>query len=910
MDIPRFIDVMLRNGTITSISVTVPWMPPKCQHCKVYGHSEKTCPHKALVVETKVWLPKRKNDGKTSNNSEVEVKKKVGDEISPKRVRRGVVSTRELKLAVTSGSTNRFEVLDKVDEVKANAETNQNDTARPELHETMLEEVVVNSPRRTRAASAGVAELMKQLKNKKRGLNAPLKQKEFIVRIRTLQVDISCLLETRVKQNNMKQVLSNHFATWSVFHNYSTAYNGRIWFLWKSELNVELVADKDQSITCGVQYGTQNVYVTTIYGCDSEKDRRRLWTHLLTLHNRIADGVWILAGDFNIVAHPSESSDFNGSQVASLSVREFQNCMKKLGKREELAAAQIAALTQPARGDARRETKLISELHELLKAEKSLLRKKSRIQWSKEEDMNTGSFHRMVAAKQKKSTIKVLYDGEGNRLDTFSQISEEVVEFFKQLLGTVDDITREEINKAIFSQHSGKAVGPAGYNAHFIKFAWSIVGEDVARTIANFFQNGELLLAFNYTIIALVLPTLVSKNRSAFIKGRSITDNVLLAQELVRGYSRTMLSSRCALKIDLKKAFDSLNWDLLIIVLEAMRFPWRFINWVKSCITMPLFSLSINGGLVGYFKGARGVRQEDPMLPSLFVVAMNVVLRLLDTAAAHRVFSYHPKCKKIQLTRLSFADDLLIFTKWNLKSIQKVLELFYSFSDLQLNFTKSELYCTGVSRDKIDEILVAARFKHGSLPVRYLGVPLVTRRLSVGDCTPLVQKITARIQCWATRHLAYAGRLQLIQSVIFSLHNYWCRHFILPKQILKKITQLCLRFFWKGQTSIIKGAQVIWQVICRPKSKGGLELKDIEVWHQVCVLRRLWSIFTQAGSLWIAWIQSYVLKGRSIWEIPISHSCSWGLKKMLKLRSIASKFLTHTENGLIWKVPNYSTASV
>ena len=86
-------------------------------------------------------------------------------------------------------------------------------------------------------------------------------------------------------------------------------------------------------------------------------------------------------------------------------------------------------------------------------------------------------------------------------------------------------------------------------------------------------------------------------------------------------------------------------------------------------------------------------------------------------------------------------------------------------------------------------------FKLGILPVRYLGVPLVTRRLSARDCEPLVEKITARITSWSAKLLSYAGRLQLIKSVLFSLQNYWWRNFILPKGVMIKVNKLCAGFF-------------------------------------------------------------------------------------------------------------------
>ena len=121
---------------------------------------------------------------------------------------------------------------------------------------------------------------------------------------------------------------------------------------------------------------------------------------------------------------------------------------------------------------------------------------------------------------------------------------------------------------------------------------------------------------------------------------------------------------------------------------------------------------------------------------------------MLDVATSHGVFSFHPKCKKVMLTHLCFADDLLIFTKGNLESIfgiQNIMKQFYLFSGLQLNNAKCELFSSGISRTSLGEIHELTGFKLGTLPVRYLGVPLVTRRLTDKDCALLVDKVTARI---------------------------------------------------------------------------------------------------------------------------------------------------------------------
>ena len=120
-------------------------------------------------------------------------------------------------------------------------------------------------------------------------------------------------------------------------------------------------------------------------------------------------------------------------------------------------------------------------------------------------------------------------------------------------------------------------------------------------------------------------------------------------------------------------------------ILYALKFPCRFVEWIKGCITNPMFSISINGGLVSYFKGARGIRQGDPLSFYSFVLAMNVLYRLLDATTKYSVFQFHPKCKRVPITHFYFADDLLIFAKGKLESvvgIQKVLNLFYTYSGL------------------------------------------------------------------------------------------------------------------------------------------------------------------------------------------------------------------------------------
>ena len=130
----------------------------------------------------------------------------------------------------------------------------------------------------------------------------------------------------------------------------------------------------------------------------------------------------------------------------------------------------------------------------------------------------------------------------------------------------------------------------------------------------------------------------------------------------------------------------------------------------------------------------------------------------------------------------------------------------------------------------------------------------------------MVDKITSRIHNWTSKYLSYARRLKLIQSMLFSIQNYWCRIFILPKGVIKKVNQICASFFWKGSDKSAYGARVSWNDICHPKAEGGLGLKDSMSWNIACVLQNIWAIMAKTGSLWIAWLEAYMLKGRSFWH--------------------------------------------
>nr|GEY32967.1 hypothetical protein [Tanacetum cinerariifolium] len=289
---------------------------------------------------------------------------------------------------------------------------------------------------------------------------------------------------------------------------------------------------------------------------------------------------------------------------------------------------------------------ILKEYQEAIQDEYSLLCQKAKVKWLKDEDRNTTYFYKTLKDRVHRGRIITIRNEKGVRFENH-EVPAQIVKHFKEFLGKssqvlnlscrnnifrtklsfeealemVRPISDPEIKNARFEIEDSKAHGPDGYTSRFYKTAWSIVGKNKIMTKK----------------LKRVLGKLVSENQSAFISGRQITDNILLAQELFRGYNRKQNVEKAAFKIDLQKAYDTINWD--------------------------------------------------------------------------------------------FLKDVLVM---------------FGFHD---------------------------RMAIGKLPVRYLGVPLITKQISINDCKPLVNKVKTKINDWKNKSLSYAGRLQLIASVLNSMQN-------------------------------------------------------------------------------------------------------------------------------------------
>lgn len=138
--------------------------------------------------------------------------------------------------------------------------------------------------------------------------------------------------------------------------------------------------------------------------------------------------------------------------------------------------------------------------------------------------------------------------------------------------------------------------------------------------------------------------------------------------------------------------------------------------------------------------------------------------------------------------------------------------------------------------------------------------------------------------------LSFAGRLQLLKTVIFGIVNFWISAFILPKRCIKDIESLSSRFLWSGSIDKKGIAKVALSTVCLPKNEGGLGLRSFLVWNQVLCLKFIWILLSNSQSLWADWHISVHLLNKCFWTIEPSNGVSWAWKRLLKLRPLALQF--------------------
>jgi hypothetical protein len=219
------------------------------------------------------------------------------------------------------------------------------------------------------------------------------------------------------------------------------------------------------------------------------------------------------------------------------------------------------------------------------------------------------------------------------------------------------------------------------------------------------------------------------------------------------------------------------------------------------------------------------------------------------------------------LSILQYADDTILFMEHDLekaRNLKLILAAFEQLSGLKINFHKSELFCFGEAQDAASSYAELFGCGQGQFPIRYLGIPIHYRRLTIAEWKAVEERLQKRLSSWKGKLLSLGGRLVLINSVLSNMVLYMISFFLLPKGFLQKLDYYRSRFFWQGDSEKKKYRLVKWSVVCKPKDQGGLGIHDLQVKNSALLGKWLFKLLTEDG------VWQTILKRKYIGSKPLS----------------------------------------
>ncbi|XP_038984386.1 uncharacterized protein LOC120111407 [Phoenix dactylifera] len=439
-----------------------------------------------------------------------------------------------------------------------------------------------------------------------------------------------------------------------------------------------------------------------------------------------------------------------------------------------------------------------------------------------------------------------------------SRVSEE------ETTALISPVSDREISEAVRSLAGDKAPGPDGFPPLFFQRYWMIVGRDVTAAIQQFFRTAVMAGDWQRTFITLipkrqdasepghfrpislcttlykatarilagrlrdVLPRLISPEQGAFLEGRSISDNVLIAQEFMFDLGRApMRRSLMGVKLDMERAYDRVRWDFLQQSLQEFGFHEIWISWVMGCVRAPSFAILVNDAL------SRSLRRA---------------------VATQELEVYRPAVGASPISHLLFADDCLLLARSSrqvAQAIGQILQDYCAASGQRVNLTKSAIIFSPKTKVEVRRsILESLGVGEQEGTMTYLGVPLSGHRLRSRDCTSMELSIRRRLEGWQMLTLSMMGRITLVRLVLTSIPIFLLSNAIIPVRVLRSFEQLFRKFIW-GRSSGRGGVHLLaWDVVCQPTSHGGLGVQSLVARRKALVARHAARFVLEPESMW------------------------------------------------------------
>jgi Reverse transcriptase (RNA-dependent DNA polymerase) len=466
-----------------------------------------------------------------------------------------------------------------------------------------------------------------------------------------------------------------------------------------------------------------------------------------------------------------------------------------------------------------------------------------------------------------------------------------------------------EIRHAVFQLGPDKAPGPDGLTARFIQQNWEVLKPDISKIIKRAFLTSQappewttchivLIPKANetntpkdfrpisignilYRLVAKIITNrllphmsrIVSPAQTAFIRGRSITDNTILMKEVLHSYNlNTYTDESFALKADINKAFDSVEWAFIEHGLRKINVPESLNKLIVSCLRSSKITVLINGKGDGFFQPTRGLRQGCPLSPYLFIISMEFFTKAMDRALQEaRIQGIKVARSAPILTHALYADDLVVFARANgneVHQLQTILQEFGQVSGLQLNPNKSTIWFSKSCSDQSKhEVLSKLQAKLAKEEERYLGI-MVKQKARSGDHTDklLEEKFQISFAGWKINTLSPSGRLVLIKSSLISIPVYYMSCCHIPTKTVTKLTSLLRKFFWGKLDKQRYLAMISWEKICLPFEEGGLDVKDLRTMNNALLLKLVWQVASGQDRQWVGLMRAKYCDSEEFWS--------------------------------------------
>ncbi|KAK3184200.1 hypothetical protein Dsin_031486 [Dipteronia sinensis] len=408
-------------------------------------------------------------------------------------------------------------------------------------------------------------------------------------------------------------------------------------------------------------------------------------------------------------------------------------------------------------------------------------------------------------------------------------------------LVTVDDnasILRvpsfDEVRSTVFAMDPLSAPGPDGFSGSFYSHCWEIVGHDVVLAVQDFFHTGLVFSGLNSNFLVLIPKTpnaiLIDQFSSNCSWGRQIGDCIAGASECFNVLNNGSHGGHLALKIDIRKAFDSISWPFLFEVLRCFGFSESFIGWVAAIFDSARISVLINGSPHGYFPCSRGVRQGDPLSPLLFCLAKDFFSRylthLVDSGSLTSISS---SIGMRAPSHFFYADDAILFCRASPQNLQVILyafALYGSLSSQRVNWEKYFIFFgKGISGSRITNFLSMSRMRKGGVSMTYLWVPIFIGAPKCRWLIPWADKIKSKLESWKS----FSHSMAVVMGSF--LHSFQVYRW--PSSLLKDLNDAIRNFF------------LDWFDRWSTKDSGGLGVKDLGLLNRAMLKKFTWRMLTE-----------------------------------------------------------------